>query len=285
MVMPPMWQVTPLGVVAVLVGIAYEVGMRRLAERQTPEHRYRTSLRSLCFYAALLILIAVVSGPLERWGMDWLSVHMVVHIVEMLYLPPLLIAGAPWVPLVYALPVSLRRKVLSAYYRSGSWRWLRRLGSVVTHPVVAVLLFNTVMVLWHVPVIFDWASFHDWVMNWLMGPSFIVTGLLFWRVILGSHPFPPRGSTGVQVAAIVVTAFEMLVLAMSMSIFTKAPWYSMNILMQGRTAALRDQHWAAAILWVCGDFWAVPALLVIGRRLQATGGGISEAFERALGRA
>ncbi len=40
----------------------------------------------------------------------------------------------------------------------------------------------------------------------------------------------------------VITAFEMLVLAMSMAIFTKTPWYSMNILMDGPAAALRDQR-------------------------------------------
>jgi hypothetical protein len=71
-----------------------------------------------------------------------------------------------------------------------------------------------------------------------------------------------------QIGAIVVTAFEMLVLAMSMSIFTKAPWYSMNVMMEGSAAALRNQQWAAGILWVCGDLWAAPALFLIATRLS-----------------
>jgi cytochrome c oxidase assembly factor CtaG len=154
----------------------------------------------------------------------------------------------------------------------------------VANPIVAVVLFNAVMVLWHIPVIFNWASWHGWVMNWLMGPSFVLVGVLFWRVILPTHPYPPRGSTRMQIVAIVATAFEMLVLAMAMSIFTKAPWYSMNVLMNGPAAALRDQRWAAGILWVCGDFWAVPALVLIVTRLSSASGGVSAAFERALGR-
>ena len=85
--------------------------------------------------------------------------------------------------------------------------------------------------------------------------------------------------------AIAVTAFEMLVLAMAMSIFTKAPWYSMNVFMDGAAGALRDQRWAAGILWVCGDFWAVPALVLVAMRLSADSGGVSASFERALGRA
>jgi cytochrome c oxidase assembly factor CtaG len=279
-----MWQVTPLGVLAVIVGIAHEVGLRRLARRQTPAHRWQTRRRSLAFYAGLVGLVVVVSGPLERWAMPWLSVHMITHVFEMFYLPPLLIVGGARVPLLFAAPVGPRRSVLRAYHRSPWWGWLRGLNSVVTAPVAAIVLFNGVMVLWHIPAVYDWASWNDWAMNWLMAPSFVVSGILFWRVILPSHPSPPRGSTRVQIAAIVVTVFEMLVLAMAMAIFTKAPWYSMNVLMDGSAAALRDQRWAAGIRGVCGDFWAIPALVLVAYRIYGTEGGVSASFERALGR-
>jgi cytochrome c oxidase assembly factor CtaG len=284
MVMPPLWQVTPLGVLALVIGIAHEVGLQRLALRQTPAHRRRMRKRSLAFYAGLLALILVVSGPLESWSMSWLSVHMVVHVVEMLYIPPLLIVGGPRIPMLFALPVALRRRLLRSYYRSRSFGWLRVASSLLRNPIAAIVLFNVVMVLWHVPVIFNWASWHEWAMNWLMAPSFVLTGLLFWRVILPSHPSPPRGSTRIQITGIVVTAFEMLVLAMALSIFTKTPWYTMNVLMHGPVVALRDQRWAAGILWVCGDFWAMPAVVLIGYRIYGKEGGISASFERALGR-
>ena len=285
MQLPPLWQVTPLGCIAVFVGVTHEMGLRWLAHRQTPEHRRQTRRRSWVFYAGLGGLTLVVSGPLERWGMQWLSVHMIIHILEMFYLPPLLIIGAPWVPLVFAIPVDTRRRVLRAFYQSRSTAWLRTVASFLASPIVAVVLFNAVMVLWHIPIVFDWASWHGWVMNWLMAPSFVIVGLLFWRVILPSHPWPPRGSTRMQIAAILVTAFEMLVLAMAMSIFTKGPWYSMNVVMDGAAGALRDQRWAAGILWVCGDFWAVPALVLIAMRVSAASGGVSASFERVLGRA
>jgi putative membrane protein len=282
--LPPLWQVTPIGLIAVVVGIAHEFGLRWLAHRQTPDHRRQFRQRSWIFYAGLLGLILVVSGPLERWGMQWLSVHMIIHVLEMFYLPPLLILGAPTVPLLFSLPVDTRRRLLRSYYQAGSLRPLRRLHAAVANPVVAVVLFNLVMIVWHIPVVFNWASWHGWVMDWLMAPSFVIVGLLFWRVILPSHPWSARGSTRVQIAAIIATAFEMLVLAMAMSIFTKGPWYSMNVLMDGPAAALRDQRWAAGILWICGDFWAVPALVLIAMRLSKSGGGVSASFERALGR-
>jgi putative membrane protein len=283
--LPAYWQVSPVAVVALLVGVAHEVGLRRLAPRQTASHRSRTRRRSFAFYAGLVILIGVVSGPLERWAMAWLSVHMIIHVIEMFYLPPLLIVGAPWVPLVFALPIEGRRRLLRAFYRSRHWGWVRGLRSVVTDPLLAIVLFNGVMVVWHVPVVYDWASWNQWVMAWLMAPSFLLSGILFWRVILPSHPWPARGSTRIQIMAVVVTAFEMLVLAMALAIFTKAPWYSMNVLMDGSVAALRDQRWAAGILWVCGDFWAIPALVLVAYRVYGSEGGVSASLERALGRA
>jgi cytochrome c oxidase assembly factor CtaG len=283
--LPPLWQITPLGVIGVVAGVANESGLRWLAHHQTAEHRRQFRRRSWAFYIGLLGLILVSSGPLQRWGMQWLSVHMIVHLLEMLYLPLLLIVGAPWVPLLFAVPVESRRRLLRTFYLSKSTKWLRGVGSVLTHPIVGVGLFNAVMVLWHVPIVFDWASWHGWVMNWLMAPSFVIVGLLFWRVILPSHPWAARGSTRMQIGAIVATAFEMLVLAMAMSIFTKGPWYSMNVLMDGPAAALRDQRWAAGILWVCGDFWAVPALVLVAMRVSASSGGVSASFERILGRA
>jgi cytochrome c oxidase assembly factor CtaG len=285
MVLPPLWQVTPLDLVAPLVGIVHEVGLRRLALRQTPANRRRTRRRSLAFYAGLVVLVVLASGPLERWSVSWLTVHMIVHVVEMFYIPPLLIVGGPWVPLLFAIPVAQRRPLLRAYHRSPSFRWIRAIASLLRNPITAVLLFDVVMVLWHVPAIFNWASWHDWPLTWLMAPSFVVAGYLFWRIILPSYPGPPRGSSGVQVAAIVVTALVMTVLAMALSIFTKAPWYTVIVHLHGHTAALRDQRWAAGILWICGDFWAMPALVLIAYRMFSKEGGVSASLERALGRA
>ena len=73
-------------------------------------------------YAGLLGLFLVASGPLERWGMEWLSVHMIMHVVEMFFLPPLLIIGAPSVPLMFAFPVDSRRRLLRASIRLFSAR-------------------------------------------------------------------------------------------------------------------------------------------------------------------
>jgi hypothetical protein len=69
-----------------------------------------------------------------------------------------------------------------------------------------------------------------------------------------------------------------------MGVLSRNAWYASYLEMLGPTKAFADQQLAAGILWICGDFWVAPALIVLGRRLLRRQGGLSAAFERSLGR-
>ena len=247
MQLPPFWQVTPIGLMVVVVALVHEMGLRWLALRQTPAHRAATQAQELGLLRWTARVVPGGVGPAGALGHGVAErAHGAARARDVL--PPATpdhrrpLGPAGLCPPRRPAPPAPARLVPITVVGAGPWAY-----RLVTRPVAAVILFNGVMVLWHLPVVFDWASDHDWAMNWLMAPSFVVVGILFWRIILPSHPWAPRGSTRMQVGAVVVTAFEMLVLAMAMAIFSKAPWYSMNVLMDGacrRAArpALRGGH-------------------------------------------
>ena len=275
------WSLDPFQLVVVVVVSAHEVGLARLRQRSDPVRTRRRRLHSLAFYSGLAVLLLAVESPIDYWASDYFFVHMLEHLLIAFYAPILIVLGAPWIPLLFALPVGARRKAVR-FLILGPWsRLLRRVGRVVTDPWFALISFNVVMVVWHFPAVFDLSERNQTVHIWLMHGSFFVTGVLFWLQIIPSHPFRVKASPIWQAGAIISTNVIMFVLAMALSMLSAASWYSVYAHIPGVTLSpFADQQIGAAILWVCGDFWAVPALIVVIKRAIDQEGSISNVLER-----
>ncbi len=166
--------------------------MRRLRERSAAERAFRRRRRSLAFYAGIALLLLTVTSPIDYYADSYFFVHMIEHILIMFFAPALVVIGAPWLPLLFAVPVGLRRKVLRWMALSRGAGPLRAAGRLLRARWAGVILLNSVMVLWHLPALFDVAQTNQVVHIWLMHSSFFLAGTLFWLQIIPSHPMSPK---------------------------------------------------------------------------------------------
>ena len=272
------WSFDPFLIFAIILVAWHEIGLARL-RRSDPPGSGKRRLRSVAFYAGLAVVLLAVDSPVEYFADRYFFMHMVQHLLLMFAAPTLIVAGAPWQPLADAVP---RR---AAALVTGWSRPLRAAGGWLLRPWVTVVAFNAVMLFWHIPAALDLAENNPAVKIWLLHSSYLIVGILFWLLFIPSPPLrmrmPPEG----QAIALVATNVIMWLLAMSMSFLTQTSWYPVFDHIAGVTLPpFADQQIGAGILWVCGDFWAIPALIVAIRRIINADGSMGSAIDKMLGR-
>ena len=273
----------PLGIVALAGGVASTVAFVR-----RPSRRRRTMLQFAAAMTSWSLLWFATASHFAELGMMSLPDHMIGHVLVMFAIPMGLIVSSTGRSWVWLLGVHQRRRLLRWWHCHRRLRCPRFRGA----PVLAAVTMNTVMVAAHVPAIFDWIMVHNGAMDWLMEPAFLLSGLFFFHYLIPAWPHRITVRLRVQFLMVAATMVEMLIVAMAMSIFSSTNWYSVMLMPSMPTmpympgmglspaVAFHQQQLAAAILWICGDFWAVPCLVLIVRRLVLRDGSILGALER-----
>src|ERR1700736_3175321 len=96
--------------------------------------------RLLSFAAGLGAIFLAIASPLDAFGGLLLQVHMIQHLLPMMVAPPLILAGAPYLPLLSGLPRGLARKAVGPFL---IWPPLKRIGNFLFNPVVCWIAFAT----------------------------------------------------------------------------------------------------------------------------------------------
>lgn len=264
------WSFDPFLIIVAFLVTWHEIGLARLARRSRPERTRERRIRSVWFYAGLALLLLSVESPIDYWAGSYFLVHMIQHLLLMFAAPTLVVKGAPWQPLLDALPGRSGKSVARGVMTGGWSRPLRAAGSWFLRPWVAIIAFNAVMIFWHIPAPFDLAEDNQYVHVWLMHSSFFVFGVLFWLQYIQSPPFRAKLDPVGRAAGLLVTNVVMILIAMALSIFVTTSVYTVYAHVPGVTLPpYADQQIGAAILWVCGDFWALPTMVLTIRKLTS----------------
>jgi putative membrane protein len=247
-----------------LTALIYVVGWLRI-------HRTRPSLfpawRLACFLGGLVFLFIAVASPLDTFSESLLFMHMAQHYVLMSIAPPLIVMGAPVVPMLRGLPRWVIRRPLGPLFRTG---FLPILGRFLTRPRVAWLAMNAAYIGWHIPRAYEFALASE---NWhnFEHACFFFTNLLFWWPLI--RPWPSRGAQSrwmlipyLLLADIVNTAVSALLCFSGRLLY---PSYGLVPRPFG-LSALNDQVAAGAFMWVFGSMiYLIPAVVLVVQLLSA----------------
>jgi putative membrane protein len=246
--------------------LLYTRGWLRI--RRTRPARF-PAWRLVCFLGGVAVLFIAVASPLDTFSDSLLFMHMVQHFVLMSVAPPLLVFGAPVVPLLRGLPRWFIRKPLRPLFRS---RVLPGLGRFLIRPRVAWLAMNAAYVGWHIPSAYEFALSSE---NWhnFEHICFLFTNLMFWWPLICPWPSRPLKQRWVLIpylllADIVNTAVSAFLCFSGRLLY---PSYD-TVARPFGLSALNDQVAAGAFMWVCGSMvYLIPAIVIVAQLLSPRG--------------
>jgi putative membrane protein len=179
------WNLEPtivVGLLALVAGYLFLVRRRESATasrsraKTSPEPDDTGKGHTGAFIAGAVVIFIALGPPLDDWSDHYLlTAHMVQHLLLILLAAPLLLYGTP----AWLLEPLTRNRITNTI---GYW---------LTRPVVAYALANTVLVLWHVPVIYD-AALQSQPVHVLEHGMLIGAAMLAWWPVLGPLPQWPR---------------------------------------------------------------------------------------------
>jgi putative membrane protein len=205
-------------------GIAYAIRALRLAESGRPLPNWRL----LCFAAGIVGWAVALASPLEGLAEELITAHMAQH---------LLIIDVAALLVVLGLTGPMLQPLLAI-------RWLRWLRALA-HPVVSFLLWAAILYVWHIPALYEAATFDSGLLHGLEHATFFFAGLGIWLSLLGPLPAPSWFGNGAKVIYVIAVRLVGTVLAnvLMWSGTLLYPRYEPFQLARG-VEPLSDQGWA-----------------------------------------
>ena len=252
------WDLNPSVLIPTLIiALLYTRGWRQL-HRRAP-HRFGLS-QLMAFHAGLIIILCAIISPLDTFAGWLLTVHMIQHLLLMMAAPPLILYGAPYLPLLSGLPRDFLKNGVGPFLASAG---LRNVGSFVAHPIFCWSAFIFTSIAWHAPPMYELAL-RSTTWHQLEHLCFLTTALLFWWPIIQPWPWVIRVPRWTIIPYLFLADFQNTALSAFLMFYERVlyPTYEAVPRITGMTA-LEDQAAAGAIMWVAGSvFFLIPVGLI-----------------------
>ncbi|MET0187256.1 MAG: cytochrome c oxidase assembly protein [Achromobacter sp.] len=265
------WEFSPTVVLAfIAAAVLFVRGQRR--------HRV-TVARQVFFWAGMVLLYLSLHTRVDYYAERMFFIHRLQHLVLHHLGPLLLMAGFPGSAMRAGLPLAWRT-ALSRFLRTPLGHGVE---GVLTHKILIPTVFVLMVLVWLVPTV-QFYSMLDVRLYRLMNWSVVITGILYWNLILDRRPAPPAAMTpGGRVISPILTMAPQMV-AGAIIAFTERDLYPLFELC-GRAIAMSaetDQTIGGLTMWIPAALVEVIGLLVaLGTLMRLSGKGRLRAVDRA----
>jgi cytochrome c oxidase assembly factor CtaG len=257
------WSWPPWPAVGILIAATlYLRGWRKLQRTRALE---LPSWRAMCFVGGLLAIWIALASPIDALDDYLLAAHMLQHFILMSVAPPLIVLGAPVVPMLRGLPRWFIRGLRPAF----ASRTLQKVIHALSHPVVAWLVMNVAYLGWHVPQAFELTLHSE---NWhnTEHMCFLFTSIAFWWVIIEPWPSRARWSRWMVIPYLLTSDLVNTILS-AVLVFSGKVLYPSYAAAEriAQLNPLQDQILAGAEMWVLNSMvFLVPAAVIVLRLLS-----------------
>jgi putative membrane protein len=222
------------------------------------------SWRAASFFVGLFLIWLAVGSPLAAFDEELLTVHMVQHLLLMTIAPPLILVGAPMMPLLHSLPRKFVQSILGPLLRRAPIKGIRR---VLSHPAVCWLAAAIALLGWHVPAAFT-VGLQSEAWHAVEHVCFLGSGFLFWWPVVQPWPSVPRWPRWSMLVYLFLATLPCDILSAFLA-FCDRVVYTVYLSPPNHSviSALEDQQCAGALMWTCVTIVYLIAAAILTTRL------------------
>jgi cytochrome c oxidase assembly factor CtaG len=250
--------VLAVGLAVAAAHLAGLLGLRSDARRGGAALPAGLAREAIAFYSGLLLAVLALVSPLGYWAGTFIWVRVLQDIVLGVYVPPLIVLGAPWLVLWRGLGRDARPRATAASTAASTEASTGgSTGATApvpprlrSWPVAVTALFVVVWCGWYLPVLYD-AGVHHPVVLAAQAVTTMAAGVLLWLQIIGSRPFSPQFGPLYRVMLLAAIVLFSTILGMVLG-FDARVLYPAYLGVGGHhlLTVVSDQQGGGAELWV-----------------------------------